>query len=321
MRLSTVDLNLLVAFDALHREGSVSRAARRVGLSPSAMSHSLARLRELFEDPLFVRAGIRMTPTPRAEAISHDVRAALEHVESALESPSEFRPEASKQTFRVGASNDVQVAILPYLLPALRDAAPDVRVDVADLPTRDRMNRDLASGDLDLSIGYLDRLPSSLHRRKLFETRIVSVASGAHPRIRGHLGLEQYLREGHVAIVNSGPIGLLTSPDGLLKRDGLRRRVVSEVSNPEVALLVVAQSDLLCSATELMVTGLAHLAVLQVLEHPLKMPRLSVSAAWHARTHTHRMHQWFRELVFRIAARWDTAPRRQRPGLHRFAPH
>jgi DNA-binding transcriptional LysR family regulator len=171
-------------------------------------------------------------------------------------------------------------------------------VAVTELPTREQLERELASGELDLALGHLSRLSSSLRRRRLFETRIVSVASKAHPRIRGRLGLEDYLREGHVAIDGSGPIGLIASPDGLLKREGLRRRVVARVANPEVALLVVSESDLICSATELMVEGLAHLAELQVLDHPLTMPRLTVSAAWHARSHAHPMHDWFRKLVF-----------------------
>jgi len=319
MRLSNVDLNLLVTFDALLREGSVAQAARRVGLSPSAMSHSLARLRELFDDPLFVRSGPRMTPTPRAESIAHDVRAALEHVETALEKPSDFRPEESRQTFRVSASNDVQIALLPSLLSTLRERAPDVRVEVADASTRDRIQRDLAAGDLDLSLGYLNRAAAGVRLRKLLETRIVSLASAAHPRIRGTLSLEQYLAEGHVAIDTSGPIGLIVSADRILKREGLRRRVAARVGNPEVALLVVARSDLIGSASELMVDGLARLDELQVLDHPLPMPRLTVSAAWSVRTQSDPMHQWFRKLVFRIAERWSGRPARRPAALHPVA--
>lgn len=313
MRLSNLDLNLLVTFDALHRECSVARAARRVGLSPSAMSHSLARLREIFDDPLFVRSGARMTPTARAESIAQDVRAALDHVENALEKPSDFRPEQSRQTFRVSAPTDVQMALLPILLSTLRERAPDVRVEVSDGGTGEKTQRELASGTVDLAIGYLIRTSSAVRLQRLLETRIVSLASAAHPRIRGTLSLDQYLDEGHVAIRSAGPLGLAPSPDALLKRDGLRRRIAAQVDNPEVALLIVARSDLLCSASELMVQGLARLDEIQVLDHPLPMSGHAVSAAWHARTHADPMHQWFRKLVFRIAERWSA-----RPGNRRF---
>ncbi len=308
MRLSNVDLNLLVTFDALHRECSVARAARRVGLSPSAMSHSLARLRELFDDPLFVRSGVRMTPTARAESIAQDVRAALEHVETALEKPTDFRPDQSRQTFRVGASNDVQIALLPILLSTLRERAPDVRVEISDIPPGEQTQRELNAGSIDLAIGYLGRTSGAMRRQKLLETRIVSLASAAHPRIRGSLSLDQYLEESHVAIRSAAPHGLDPSPDVLLKRDGLRRRIAARVDNPEVALLVVARSDLLCSASELMVQGLARLDEIQVLDHPLPMPSQAISAVWQERTHADPMHQWFRKLVFRIAERWSARP-------------
>lgn len=298
MPLSNVDLNLLVTFDALHREGSVAAAARRVGLSPSAMSHSLARLRALFGDPLFVRSGVRMRPTPRADALAGDIRAALEHVESALMAPSDFRPEAAKQTLRLAASSDVQFALLPSLVSVVRARAPRLRVDVTDLPAGERLPRELASGELDLAVGPVGRGTPTLRRRKLLETRIVAIASAAHPRIRGMLSHEQYLREGHIAIGSSSPIGALPSPDDLLKRQGGHRRIVARVGNPELALHLVSRSDLICSVSELMAEGLADRSDLQVLEHPLAMPSFAVAAAWHARTHVHPMHQWFRRLVF-----------------------
>ncbi len=315
MRLSNVDLNLLVTFDALHRECSVARAARRVGLSPSAMSHSLARLRELFDDPLFVRSGVRMTPTARAESIAQDVRAALDHVETALEKPSDFRPEQSHQTFRVGASNDVQIALLPILLSTLRERAPDVQVEISDARTGEQTQHELSAGSIDLAIGYLGRATGAVRLQKLLDTRIVSLASVAHPRVRGSLNLDQYLEESHVAIRSAAPLGLNPSPDGLLKREGLRRRIAARVDNPEVALLIVARSDLLCSASELMVQGLARLDEIQVLDHPLPMPGQAISGAWHTRTHADPMHQWFRKLVFRIAERWSGGP-----GSHHLLP-
>lgn len=306
MPLSNVDLNLLVTFDALLREGSVSAAAQRVGLSPSAMSHSLARLRALFGDPLFVRSGVHMRPTPRAEALAGDIRAALEHVESALMAPADFRPEATKQTLRLSASGDVQFALLPSLLAIVRERAPRLRIDISDLPARDRLPRELASGDLDLAIGPLERGSTTLRRRRLLDTRIVAIASTNHPRIRGRISLEQYLREGHVAIGGVRPNGALPSPDALLKREGFHRRIVARVGNPEVALHLVARSDLICSASELMVAGLVDRDAFQVLAHPLSLPPFVVSAAWHARTHVHPLHQWFRRLVFRLAEEQPT---------------
>lgn len=297
MQLSGIDLNLLVIFDALYLEGSVAGAARRVGLSPSGLSHSLGRLRELFEDPLFLRSGAGMSPTPRADSLAPHVQAALRHVRDAFDEQHAFDPAVSRQTFTLSASDDLQVMLLPSVLAAAERTATHVRVEVVDAPRNEDVLRSLARGEIDVALGHFDFASPAVHQEVLFETRIACLAREGHPRIDGKLALDQYLEEGHVAIRPSGPVDRPFELDAMLRDSGLERRVVSVVSSLEVAPLVVAQSDLICAAAERMVAGTAQMLGLQILDHPLPVPRQRVHAAWHDRTARSSAHRWFRELL------------------------
>jgi len=311
VQLSSIDLNLLVALDALLSERSVTGAARRVALSPSAMSHALARLRALFDDPVLVRTGSHMVPTALAEDLRVHVRVALEHARAAFAATSAFDPFRCAQIFRVSASDDVQVMLLPPLLERLARLAPRVEVEMSAGRDEVAACAQLESGELDLAIGPFGKVPRAVHAAVLFETRVVCLVRRDHPRIGEELTLERYLEEDHVAIAPEGGIYLPFDLDRIIERVAKRRRVVARVSSLQVAPLVVAQTDLVCTAAERVVAGIVGCLPLRVLRHPLELPRPRAHLIWHDRVHRHAARRWFRELVLDAAgAAPPAAPRR-----------
>jgi DNA-binding transcriptional LysR family regulator len=290
-----MDLNLLVSLDALLEERSVVRAAKRVGLSPSAMSHSLGRLRDLFDDALLVRSAAGMLATPRAEALHRHVRQALDCVRAALEELPEFDPASSTRAFRMSASDDIQAMILPPLLQRLSKEGPDIKVVTSDAKPAEATAAALANGELDAAIGQFRRLPLGIHQELLFETRIVCLVRSTHPRIQGRLTLRQYLEEGHVAVRPRMDPSL--DLDDLLGQRGEKRRIVASVCSLEVAPLVVAHTDFICSAAERVVEDFVEDLQLQMLDHPADPPSQKLYLFWPDRLHASPTHRWFRTML------------------------
>jgi len=316
VRLSSVDLNLLVALDALLEERSVTRAAQRMALSPSAMSHALARVRALLKDPLLVRTGARMVPTALAEDVRLHVRIALEHAKAAFEATGVFDPSRWAQTFRVCASDDVQVMLLPPLLERLAERAP--KVDVEAYAGRGKIEAfaQLERGALDFAIGPFGEVPRALHSALFFETRVVCLVRRDHPRIGDELTLDRYLAEAHIAIAPEGGLYLPFDLDRIIELAHERRRVVARVCSLQVAPLVVAQTDLICSAAERVISGMIRCLPLRILTHPLELPRPSAHLIWHQRTHRNPAHAWFRDLLLEVAM----APEHAAPAIARARP-
>src|SRR5262245_45300187 len=297
MQLSSVDLNLLVALDALLEERSVTGAARRVALSPSAMSHALARLRAILGDPILVRAGARMVPTDLAEGLRLDVRIALDHARSAFAATSAFDPSRCAQTFRVSAPDDVQVMVLPRLLRRLAEVAPGVEIDMSPGRGEVETYKQLESGAVDAAIGPFGKPPRAIRASVFFETRIVCLVRRGHPRIGDELTLERYLAEDHIAIAPEGGIYVPFDLDRIIERARSPRRVVARVSSLQVAPLGVAQTDLICTAAERVIAGIASCLPLRIFLHPLEIPSPRSQLIWHERAHRHPAHRWFRELL------------------------
>jgi len=314
VQLAGIDLNLLVLLDALLAERSVTLAARRVGLSPSAMSHALARLRELFDDALLVRTGQGMAPTPRALAIQRHVRHALAEIQTALDEGQYFEPARSRRLFRLRCTDDLQAAVLPRLLRRLSAEAPEVRIETSGVTPTSATFQALAEGDLDLAVGQFGRVPHAMHQELLFETRIVCLVRRGHPRIRRRLTLDDFVREGCIAIAPQSDLELPFFVDRLLHEKGLRRRIVAYIQNLELAPLIVSRTDFLCNAAEQMVLDLVDELPLRIFPNPLGLPDQQIHLIWHHRLHDDPAHRWFREML-RESGRRPAAERR--PGARR----
>ena len=197
VNLSRLDLNLLVAFDALLTERNVTRAAARVGLGQSAMSHNLARLRRLFGDELFTRGPSGMRPTPRAMALADPLRAALAQVQSAVLAQEDFEPHSAERTFRIGLADSIEVALVPALMERLRSEAPGVRLRLRST-NRISVIEELDSGSLDLGIGVFDQGQTHHKRRRLYTDHFLCLFSPEQLGLKPPLSLQDYLRFPHV---------------------------------------------------------------------------------------------------------------------------
>jgi DNA-binding transcriptional LysR family regulator len=299
VKLTGIDLNLLVALGALLEERSVTRAGRRLGLSQPAMSHALARLRELFDDPLLVRTQRGLAPTPRAEALGVSVAAALADLQRALSAGEEFDPRSSTSTFCLAASDYSETVLLPGLIERLATRAPGVSLDVrslGELPVAG-----LESGRIDGVVGpAFMELPESMYRQPLFEDDFVCIARRGHPEIDGTLSMDAFLRARH-AVTTMRP-GTRAALDEVLAARGACRNVALRVPHFLVAPLAVAHSDLISTVARRVAAAVAAPLGLQVLPHPCPPPPFGIVQIWHERTHRSPAHRWLRSLLAETAA-------------------
>jgi DNA-binding transcriptional LysR family regulator len=308
--LAQVDLNLVVSFDALARERSVTQAARRVGVTQSAMSHALRRLRELLGDPLFVRSAGGMALTPRAEALVVPFRSSLVTLGRALTEPATFAPRASHRAFSLASPDLFDLLVVPRLLDRIRDEAPGVDLAVKGLDG-ERIARELETGEVDVAImprvegdegAATEAAPSGIVRRTLFRDRLVCVLRANHPalgkRKRG-LSLTAYAGLSHLLVSPRGAGGGLV--DDALARQGRQRRIALRVPSFSAALGIVAQTDLVLTAPTALVQAAPDPRRLTVVPVPLALPGHTVNLAWHERFAKDAGHVWFREALVNLA--------------------
>jgi DNA-binding transcriptional LysR family regulator len=298
VNLSVVDLNLLVALDALLVEKSVTRAARRVGLSQPAMSNALARLRALFADPILVRAAKGMVPTPRADGLAAPIREALSTVERALAPPA-FDPRTAHRTFTIATVDTNEVELVPKLIARLATEAP--AVDVRVIPPARGANPTalLESETADIAVMAVKPVGPPLRAEAWYRERFVCIARKGHPALRGRLTLPRFCALAHVLIAPYGNPGSYV--DDALARLGRRRRVAARLSSFLSAPVLVAESDLIATVGSRLARRAAAWLPLQILDLPLRLPEVEIGAIWHPRVEHDAGHRWFRELLGAIA--------------------
>jgi DNA-binding transcriptional LysR family regulator len=303
--MSTIhDSTQLVALDALLETRSVSAAARRMGVTQSAMSHTLARLRERFDDPLLVRAGRGLVPTVRAELMAPRLRAAVRELEAAVAIVPTFDAATAERTFHLATTDLVELALLPGLLTRLGRHAPGV-----DLALRGPSGAEAAleRGDLDLSIQLLrEDSPAGLRARALFRERFVCVYRRDHPLAGVPLTVERFVAARHALVAPQGARGGVV--DDALAAAGLSRRTALLVPGFLIVPHVIASTDLLVTLPERLARTFAALLPLRILEHPLTLPGFTMSLVWHERHEDDPGHRWLRELLFSVAADQPVTP-------------
>ncbi len=293
--LDALNLNLLVALDALLDEGSVNGAARRLGVSPSAASHSLARLRGLLGDELLVRTPTGMVPTPRAEALAPPLRRALLELRRVVFDPPGFDPATARRTFRI-ATTDLFAVVLAPVIARARAEAPGVDLELtgdgAD-PTRG-----LDEGAVDIAIGVTRAGLESLVRRVLYTERFVCLVRADHPGLdpeSGGLDLDTFCRLPHALISPRGRgVGVV---DEALARLGRQRRIALRTPSFLAAPFALEQSDLVLTAPHRLARALAASRPLRVVEPPLTLPGFELCLFFHERVRDDPGHRWLRGLV------------------------
>lgn len=298
-KLGGIDLNLLVAFDALLTEVNVTRAAKRVGLSQPAMSHALNRLRSLFEDPLLVRTARGMVLTPRAQQLQTPLREALGRIETVLDKTETFDPATAQRRFTLAGLDYVEFVMLPPLLEYLSKHAPGIDLFVVAL--HQDVSPMLESGEVDLSLGVNRPAAPGIYQQKLFQERFVCLVRKDHPEVKRSLSLEQYVRLDHLLVAPQHQAHRGGYVDAALAQRGLRRRIALAVPHFLVAPLVVSRSNLVFTVPERIARAYTELLPLRSLPVPLELNGFSMMQHWHERNHRDPAHVWLRTVIADLA--------------------
>lgn len=296
MNLRALDLNLLVALDVLLRKESVTEAAREIGLSQSAMSHALGRLRELFDDELLVRSGRKMVPTVRAAELKEPLREALLRLEAVVAPREGFDPATSEAKIVLATNDYAQFVLLPPLIEKLQSRAPGIDLRVRELGGEPPTER-LAGGavDLALTLGLPEHVPETLYRRDLFKLDLVSVVRADHPAVGEELDLETFAKLPHILVSPRGDDQGVV--DFTLKRLGKKRRVAVVVPHFMVAPHLAASTDMVLTTARSVVESFAQFLPIRLLEPPVELERGTVSMVWHPRSHRDEAHRWLRKEI------------------------
>lgn len=309
MDFKNIDLQLLVHFNALISESHVTRAADKLNMSQPQMSAVLARLRQLFDDPLLIRTPTGMQPTPRALELLSEVRQAMSHLNAAFSGRAGFSPLDSVRTFHLAGADSLAKLFLPGLLQVFTHQAPGLKLTLR--PAVPNRIRDwLEAGEVDLVFGYWTRLADGLHASTLFRQQLCVVASDPHPRIKGTLSLADYVAAQHIffGAEQATASTLECSIDLALTRVGVRRDVAVRLPSLLLTPELVANSPLVATIPVRLARKFARVLPLQVLDLPFEVPRPDISMVWHERSHKDAGHQWLRQQLRTICEGLDGFP-------------
>lgn len=290
--MSTPDLNLLITLDVLLAEGSVARAAQRLRLSPSAMSRALARLRETTGDPLLVRAGRGLVPTPRALALREQVSHLVEEAETVLRPAGKLELKQLVRTFTLRTSDGFVENFGPQLIARIGAEAPGVRLRFVPKPDKD--SAPLRDGAVDLETGVVEATTGpELRAQVLFRDRFVGVMRRDHPLAKGKITLSRYVAARHVLVSRRGhDTGLI---DEALRPLGLERQIVTVVGGFATALALARGSDLIAGVPERHTGNLRE--GMRTFRLPFAAPEVTVSLLWHPRVDADPAQRWLRACV------------------------
>ncbi|WP_245217317.1 LysR family transcriptional regulator [Roseomonas nitratireducens] len=306
MRLADFDLNLLLAFEALLAERSVTRAARRLGIGQPATSAALARLRVLLNDRLFLRAPDGMRPTPRAVEIAPGIAAALAELRRTLAPVARFDPAVTTRRFALASTDYTSLVLLPAVAAAMARAAPEARLQVLGY-AKDDVPALLAGGTLDAALGVFPDPPGSAVATPLFAETFVGVARAAHPAVvDGAMSLPAFCTAAHVLVTTRRDrVGEI---DAVLAAQGRARRIALTVPHMLALLAVVAQSDLVGTVPARVAARLAPAMGLAVFRLPVAVATWRVTMLWPAAARDDQAAAWFRGVVRAAAALEATLP-------------
>jgi DNA-binding transcriptional LysR family regulator len=295
--IDALDASNLVGLHVLLEERSVTRAARRLGITQSSMSHRLARLRDVFRDPLFVGSAHGFLPTPRARALAAPLAAALREIDALVAPSRPFDVKTTAYTLSI-ALPDALAPLVPRLISAFSTDAPlfDLRVT----PVVPSLSEALAAGEPGLALAPSRFVSGRVITRPLGEVRFGVVGRKGHPAFRGKLTTKRWLAHGHVVPRFGNEQG--NAIEAELARHGLRRRVGLEVPSFLAGLFVLPSSDLLMNGPIQLVREAAAQLKLTTREAPIRLPRIAISVCWHERFQHDPAHRWARERVLQVAA-------------------
>ncbi|BEU98856.1 LysR family transcriptional regulator (plasmid) [Acidovorax sp. DW039] len=297
MELSDIDLNLLVLFQQLMVERRVSKAADNLGLTQSAVSNALAKMRRIFDDELFLRTSGGMVPTPFAEQLAEPVGYALGMIYSGLNQRTQFTPATLKRTITMGMTDIGEIVFLPTLLERLSREAPGVTLNTVR-NNATNLREDMEAGKVDLAIGLLPQLKAGFFQRRLFRQRYVCLFRKGHTLDRPKLLITDYKAAEHLVIVSAGTgHGIV---DELIRKSGIDRIVRLSVPHFVSVGHILQGTELVATVPERLAQKLVEPFGLVSRTHPVKLPEAPISMFWHAKVHREPVNQWLRGMIFEL---------------------
>lgn len=306
MNVDNFDLNLLVCFDVLMRERNVSRAAEKLNVSQPAMSSSLKRLRDYFNDPLLVRTARGMEPTEKALALEPLVRQSLTMAEEVLSPHEVFNPLNSQRTFRILVSDYVEGILISALVAHLQTHAPQLSLDILTLS--DGSFQDLEKGAIDLAINNFDFIPQSFYKRSIWSDSFSCLMALGHPLLADNT-LQNYLSSSHIWVSKTG-IGVGTGMtqssnrgwvDKTLEDLGHERHISVYTRHYQIIPQLVRQTDLVATMPTRAACLYKSNAELAISEPPFTIPKIDINMIWSPLLHHNSDHKWIRDTLIQLA--------------------
>ena len=294
MDIRSLDLNLLVVFDAMLKHKNVTKAAVAIKLSQPAMSAAIARLRAIFDDPLFVRTGAGMVPTPKAQALSPSIRLVLQTIQTEILLPRNFDPSRSDRTFTLVTPDIAEVNFLPLLLLKLAEKSPYINLKTLAMP-REVAADSLETGSADMAIGYFP----DLHRAGFFQQKLITsshvcLVQKKHPDVGEKLSMTQFIEASHVVVKPDGREHVF---EQFLQSKGIKRRVVVELSHFMSLLPIIETSNFIATVPKDLANFFVRHGEVRYVPTPMKSPTIDVHLFWHQRFHKDSAHIWLRDVI------------------------
>ena len=293
--LASLDLNLLVVFDAILKDRNITLAARRVGLSQPAMSSALARLRRTFNDPLFVRTALGMQPTPYAQLLAPPIQRACELVVSSLSIGTDFEPASSTRTFTFYMSDIGQGIFLPKLVAALEQRAPRVRVKVLRVPERGAQEA-MAAGDVDLAVGLFPDFRAGFFQQRLYRDEFVCLVRADHPTARPNMPAKAFAELRHVAVASVGT-GHEAAIERAFTQQRQRRRVALTIPHFMALPSIVARSDCIVTVPGRLAHAFEGFPGIRAIAPSIAIEPFEIRQHWHERYHQDPANKWIRGVI------------------------
>ncbi len=294
MNLLEFDLNLIIIFNAIYQEKSLTRAGKRLELTQPAISHSLNKLRTVFDDALFVRNGYNMEPTSLAEELLINFQKILELAENTLDDKGSFDPKMSTRTFSIGMQDNPMLIVLPRLIEEIQSIAPDIGFRICHLNVANRKIA-LEDGKVDLVIGSNQELSNNIYQQYLFRDREVCIMRKDHPVIGDSLSLEQYLDSEFISLAASEFMG--ERIDKKLKKLGYKRKIKVVMEHEVTFPRFVSNTNYLANVAELIAKEYASWLPIKILPLPISISDFDFYQYWHARLQMDPAHRWLRKQI------------------------
>ncbi|MFM0060177.1 LysR family transcriptional regulator [Paraburkholderia phytofirmans] len=294
--MTTTDLNLIRAFIAIYETGSVSAAAKRLNITQPSVSHSLSRLRDLLQDPLFARTREGMVPTFNATQLFHAFRNALDSIETAISATRNFDPVVSTRCFRLALSDLGEHHFLPFLVKELQAIAPSMALEIVQLDS-ERITDWLTTGGIDAAVGNLQLTGGQARKRTLFTESYSCLLSAAHSRIGETLTLQEYVSASHVVVAPFSGHHLV---EDVMTEMGVTRRIALRVPHFTNIVAVIASTDLLLTLPTRVARAFASDGRMRTLPLPFPISTFDVNLYWQPHTEDSMAQQWFCDTLTRV---------------------